>query len=576
MPHWQTTTPNLEQQQQFVTTLGLHPITAQILMNRGVVAPQTAETFLSPRLQHLHDPYRLPDMRAAVDRLIRAILNGERILLFGDYDTDGVTGTALGLHFFRAVGVPVATFVPHRTRDGYGLTVGAIDRLRQTLGTPAIILTIDNGTTAAAAITHARACGIETIVTDHHEVPDPLPAAVAIVNPKRRDTTPPYPFTGLCGAGVMFKLCTALRQALREQGYFANRPEPNLAQWLDLVAIGTIADIVPLVDENRTFCAHGLKVLGRTTNIGLAALCRIAHLDPTKCTARQVAFQIAPRLNAAGRLGDANLAVELLATDDATRAASLAATLHELNGERQRHEEQILHEATAMTDGDNERMSIVAAAPTWSPGVVGIVAGRLAGRYRKPTILISTQEGKGIGSARGVGDFPLLEALAACAHLLERFGGHAKAAGLSLPPENIAAFRDAFDDAVRERMRSEYQATTLRIDAEIEPADITAQLVREIERLQPFGEGNLEPILCTRNMAVRQRRIVGGRHLKMTVHGGSISFDAIGFTLSDHPDGTADLLDLAFTPETNEWNGVRSIQLKLRDLKACLKGIMSD
>lgn len=554
--------------QQLTSSLNIHPVTAQILLNRGIATPEAAAAFLTPRVHHLHDPYLLPDMERAVTRIGAALCHNERILLFGDYDTDGVTGTALALLFFRALGTTAQAFCPHRIRDGYGLTVTALERLWQAGQRPQLIITIDNGTTASEALVWAAAHGIDVVVTDHHEVPPVLPAAHAVVNPKRRDVATPYPFPGLCGVGVVFKLCTALRHHLRSQGFFATRVEPNIAQWLDLVMIGTIADIVPLIDENRIFCAFGLKALGKTTNLGLQALCQVAGVDPARCTARTVGFQLAPRLNAAGRLHEANCAVELLTTDRPERARELAGQLHRLNAERQAMEERIRASAEAqLVDAPVECCSIVAASAEWSPGVVGIVASRIAGAQRKPTILISTQEAVGIGSARGVGEFPLLEALTTCATHLLRFGGHAKAAGVTIDPGKIADFRAAFETAVRERLRPEHRQHTVLIDAELGPNDISPQLVDEIARLGPFGEGNREPVLCLRNMGITQRRIVGGKHLKLTVHGGTITFDAIGFSMHDHPDHAATQVDLAFTPEHNEWNGVRSIQLKLRDLR---------
>lgn len=568
MPQWRISELSGEIVRHLVTALDIHPITAQVLVNRGITAAETATAFFTPRFHHLHDPYTLPDMPAAVDRVVAAIRNGERICLFGDYDTDGVTGTALGVRFFRACGVPVDYWIPHRLREGYGLTVAAVERLA-TEQAPQLLITIDNGATAVEAVAAARARGINVVVTDHHEVGAVLPAAVAVVNPKRRDTASAYPFPGLCGVGVFFKFCTAIRHRLRAEGFFSARPEPHLAQWLDLVAVGTIADVVPLRDENRVFCTFGLKTLRHTKNLGLQALCRVAGLDGARIAPRAVAFQIAPRLNAAGRLADATLAVELLTTESAPRAEELATTLNTLNGERQGVEERMLKDChRRLADQPPDRYSVVAAAPDWPAGVVGIIASRIASAYGKPTVLISTEGGVGRGSARGVGNFPLLEALAACGAHLERFGGHARAAGITIRPEAIPAFAAAFDAAVRERWEPADSAAQLQVDAEVTAEELTPRLVAELQQLAPYGEGNPEPVLCTRDVGVKQRRIVGNNHLKLTVHNAMITFDAIGFRLGDHPAGQAHRLDLAFVPEENEWNGLRSIQLKLLDLKA--------
>ncbi|MBI4366881.1 MAG: single-stranded-DNA-specific exonuclease RecJ [Deltaproteobacteria bacterium] len=567
---WHIAAPDPERQRALVTVLGITPVTAQILLNRAIDSPEAAAAFLTPRLDHLHDPYRLPDMAPAVERLVRAVLGREAICCFGDYDTDGVTGTALAVRFFAVLGLTPRWYVPHRTRDGYGLTIAALERLLETGPRPSLILTIDNGTGAHAAIAWANERGIDVVVTDHHEVPEILPPAVAIVNPKRRDTEASYPFPGLCGVGVCFKLCTAIRQRLRTMDYFRERPEPNLARWLDLVMIGTIADVVPLQGENRVLCTYGLKTLAATKNAGLTALCRIAGVERARATGRQIAFQIAPRLNAAGRLGDAGLAVELLTTDDTARAEELAATLHALNAERQGIEEGIGRDVRALPETTaEETATVVAASETWPAGVIGIVAGRIAQSCRKPTILISLQDGHGIGSARGIGDFPLLAAIERCAEHLLRFGGHAKAAGITIARDRIPAFRAAFEAAARALLTPADRLPTVHIDAEVTPEEMTTQLVQEIERLAPFGEGNPEPVLCTRNAGIKERRIVGGKHLKFAVHGDCLTVEAIGFAMGDHPERDADRMDLAFTPEHNEWNGLRQVQLKLKHLRAC-------
>lgn len=567
MYRWHITPPVPAQQQRLADALHVHPITAQVLINRGIADPDIAQQFLRPQLSTLHDPFLLPDMDVAVMRVLQAVQQREPITVYGDYDVDGTCGTALLTRFLRMVGATVDTYIPHRERDGYGVHRHAIDVLR-VRGTR-LIITVDTGTTALEAIGYAREHGIDVIVTDHHEIDHDLPPALAVINPKRAGHH--YPFRELCGTGVAFKLLTALRQRLRASGWFHQHPEPNLRALLDLVAVATIADIVPLTGENRTLASIGLQQLATSPQCGLDALMRVAGVDRSRLDGYAVGFQIGPRLNAAGRMADANLAVQLLLTEDRDEAVGIAAQLNTHNTERQRVEAEVRHAVDARLTADPlllaDRASIVLADDAWPAGVVGIVASRVAETYRLPTILIGLSGDIGKGSGRTVGDFPLLETIRAAGEHLEKFGGHAAAAGVTVQRARLADFVHAFDAAARTLLRAEHRERVLAVDADILPEDISLTLAEELAQLEPFGLGNPMPLFVVRDLAVQQRRIVGKNHLQMQfVNAGQI-IRAIGFSMGDRPEAQALHLDLVFTPAPNTWNGSTNVQLKLRDMR---------
>lgn len=567
MTEWVPAAPQPERATELAATLGISPLIAQVLLNRGLEAVADADRFLHPHLGDLYDPFLLPDMERATDRIIRALGANERITIFGDYDVDGTAATAMLLRFFRALGRECEFYIPDRNTEGYGLNVVAIDQLADQ-GTT-LIITVDNGTTAHIALARAKARGIDVIVTDHHEPGDePTTEAYAVINPKRADSR--YPESVLCGAGVAFKLLTALRARLRQTPQFGNGPEPNLKQFLDLVTVATIADIVPLTGENRILCYFGFAQLRAHACCGLQALMQQAGVDPAHVDTYRVAFGLAPRLNAAGRLAHARLAVELLATDDATRAHTLAAELDRLNRERQTIEAEIVAQCEARLAADTagtERVCIVLADASWPVGVIGIIAGRLAERYRVPTVLIGLGEAVARGSARGIGDFPLLEALLDTRDTLLSCGGHRAAAGLTLQPAAWEAFAARFTEAAARRLRPEHRHRRIRIDAQLDPTAVTPALTQELQRLQPFGPGNPEPLFTLCNTQVVQRRIVGTKHLRLRLAGTHSPLDAIGFSMGEHTHGNLAALDVAFHLEFNTFQGKTSMQLRLRDLR---------
>ena len=546
---------------------GLSPLIVRLLAGRGITGPDAADRFLAPALAHLHDPFLLLGMDRAVTRLVDAISAHERICIYGDYDVDGVTSVALLVEFLSGVGADVHYYIPRRLDEGYGLSCDGIERIAA--DGAKVIITVDCGITAVA---EARLCadlGLDLIITDHHMPGETLPEAFSVINPLQPGCA--FPFKQLAGVGVAFNLAAALRSRLRSSGFFARVAEPNLRTCLDLVALGTIADVVPLVDVNRIFAAYGLRELTAGERIGVKALKEVAGVDgEVGCGA--VGFRLAPRLNAAGRLEDAAPGVELLLTRDFRRAQALAAELDAGNAERQALEQEILSDALAMVTGRPEladRKSIVLASEAWHPGVIGIVASRLVDLFHRPTILIALKEGNGRGSGRSIPSFHLHDALHACSEHLLKFGGHRHAAGLAIEEATLAAFVDSFDAIADGLLSPEDLTPVLAIDAELAAGELDMELAGVLDRLAPFGMGNPEPVFMLRGARVTARRILKERHLKLQLETGGRRFDAIGFNMAHHGE-EAPLIDVAFTLQVNEWNGRRSLQLRLRDLRAAV------
>lgn len=543
---------------------GVSPRLARLLANRGITDPAAARAFLGARLsEHLRSPTLFRDMRPATERLAAALRGGERVAVYGDYDVDGISGSAILIRFLRALGADPLLHIPNRLRDGYGLNIGGIKRLAE--GGARLMVTVDCGGVSHTEIAFASSLGIDTIVCDHHQVSGtPLPA-VAVLNPVEPDAG--FPFRGLCGAGVAFYLAMGLRARLRDE---TGASGPDLKRYLDLVALGTIADLVPIVEENRVLVKYGLREMAETDRPGLVALKEVS--GAREITSGVVGFRLAPRLNAGGRLADAARSVELLTTDDRATAQALAAGLDEENRARQAIEREILDEAVAMVEengGTTDRRSIVLASPDWHPGVIGIVASRLVERYYRPTILIATEAERGLGrgSGRSIRTLNLHEALGACAEFLEGFGGHRMAAGLTIRPDRIPAFAAALDRAVGERTKSEDFVPVTDIDAEVSLTEIDEAFLRDIGGLEPHGPGNPEPVFLTRALRVRSRRVVGTGHLKLLLDHDGRSMPAIGFGMAERPVEEGARIDILHTPMVNEWNGRRSIETRLRDFR---------
>jgi len=543
--------------------LGVSPILARLLAQRNIRDVEAAERFLQPSLAHLPEPELLIGMDKAVARLLRALRDKEKIVVYGDYDVDGTTATALLTEFFQDLGAEVDYYIPHRLSEGYSLNPGALKKIRE--GGAKVVITVDNGISAVAEAEVARDLGLDLIVTDHHEVPPRLPEAFAILNPKQAGDA--FPGKELAGVGVAFYLLIALRKALREAGMLGDR-EPNLRRALDLVAVGTVADMAPLTGVNRILVREGLKVLSRTARPGLKALKEVAGVDG-EVSADQVGFRLGPRINAVGRLDDAAFGVKLLLSRSEAEALELARRLDRANAERQDLEDGIAREACARVEAERlfeRRRSLVLFHEDWHPGVVGIVASRLVERYYLPSIVLSRDKDGLKGSARSIRNLNLVETLRACGEHLNKFGGHYYAAGLSLARERLEAFSDAFDAAVRSRLKEEDFQPSLKLDAESRLAAIDAALLEEIRRLEPFGLGNPEPVLRLTGLRVRESRIVGEKHLRLRVGEGKAAFGAIGFRLAEKLPALDSEVDVACVPGWNEWNGSKSIQLRIIDL----------
>ncbi len=547
------------QQAALAQALSISPITALVLLARGVTTLEEAGRWLALHTEPSHDPFLLPDMERTVDRLHRAVEQGERICFYGDYDVDGVSATSIYLSFFRSLGANGHVYIPHRLHEGYGLNEDAIWALHR--DGVSLVVTSDCGTTSHREIELANRLGLDVVVTDHHQPDEHLPPAMALLNPYRTGTA--YPFKGLCSGGLAFKVVQAYQMK-----YGADF---SLDMLYDLVALSTIADIVPLQDENRRFVREGLAQLSRGARCGIRALKQMAGIA-RDCTAETVAFKLAPRLNAAGRLAHALLGVQLLTTESDLEARRLAEELERLNRERQQIEEQITTEAMSAIDRDDPPAAIVLGAKQWHLGVVGIVAARLVERFHRPAVVMAVNE-RGIakGSARTVPGFDLYQALTACRDLLVGYGGHPTAAGLTIQEAHIPEFRERFASLAVAASNGGQRVPALHVDAEVNLTEVNLRLIRELGTLHPFGAGNPEPTFAVRNLSVLNARVVGEKHLKLTVRqGNSMTFDSIGFglgALAERGLASRRPVDLAFVPEMNRWNGYDRIQLRIRDVR---------
>ncbi len=548
--------------------LGLHPLSARVLVHRGLRTPEAASAFLTDKLADLPDPFRMKGMVAAVDRLYRAVREKERITLYGDYDVDGVCSTSLLALFLRELGARPATYIPHRLDEGYGLNVQAVEKIAAD-GTR-VLVTLDCGVTSVSEIARAKELGLDVVVVDHHTVPPTLPPAVAVLNPHQPGCE--YPTKHLCAAGVAFNLCMGLRKRLRDDGWFATRKEPNLKALLDLVAMATVADVVPLTGANRILVFHGLQELSAGRRYGVRALKEVAGLDAdSPVTAGQVGYRLGPRINAAGRLHDASLGLQLLCSETLEAARSLASVLDRANAERQGIESGILTEALAQAaERADQARGFVLYSDGWHPGVIGIVASRIVERYHRPTVMVGVKDGVGKGSARSIEGFHLYDAISGCADLLARFGGHKHAAGLTVEAKHLPAFREAFERIAKQRLTPEDLIPRCKVDAVVGVSELDERAVEALQRLGPFGQGNPEPVLVLRHQVARPRVLPhksgGAGHLKLALVDAP-SVDAIGFGMADRLALTEGPVDLAFQASFDTFRGQRRLSLKLKDLR---------
>lgn len=550
--------------------LNISALLAQCLLNRGFSEPEPISRFLEPRLQNLSDPFLLPNMRAAVERLFLAHSTRESLVIFGDYDVDGVTSTALLYEFLTRLGWQVHCYLPHRMDEGYGLSQSGVENCLQKFPVK-LLLAVDCGSTACAQIAWLRERGVDVLVLDHHQVSDPPPNAVALVNPQlQRASVPlaPRSFTEFCSVGLAFKLA----HALLKHGRATNMPgaqEFDLRSFLDLVALGTIADLVPLIGENRILVSAGLRCLTTTKRPGLIALKEVAGINGT-VGGYEVGFQLAPRLNAAGRLENAEEALRLLLARDVAEATPLAESLSARNRERQDIErgicEEVIGAIRARFDATRDFV-LVEGQLLWHIGVVGIVASRVLQEFYRPTFIIGGEGDEWRGSGRSIEGFDLAAALRECSDLLVRHGGHAMAAGLSIRADKLDAFRERMNSVARRMLKPEQLQPSLRLDGEVAMRDLTVQRLQELHRLEQTGIGNPRVQLCLRNVGhERALQRMGGdkQHAKMWITDGDRTCEAVLWNVKDGPLPIGKF-DLAFAPELNRYNGKVSVQLKVVD-----------
>ena len=563
---WHLTEYDADMAEKLAKELDLSPVVARLLIARGITTPEEAGEFLNPTLDSLHDPLLLPDMNVAVERLKHALEAGEKIMIHGDYDVDGVTSAALLIRVLRALGGDVIYRLPHRQTEGYDIKASAVDEAKE--ADVSLIVTSDCGVTAIETAERAKELGIDLIITDHHEPGLNLPFALAVINPKRADSN--YPFPHLAGVGVAYKLAEAL---VRDIGHNVDRFRDR---FLDLVALGTVADVSPLIGENRVMVKFGMQSLAKSKKVGLQAILRRCKLEEKELVAYHLSHIIGPRINSVGRLDTAEIALGLMLTIDEAEAERLAEVLERTNSERQAEQSKILEEAEkriAELDLEIERV-LVLCAPGWNTGVVGIVASKLVEQYGRPAILLSqdVESGVCVGSARSIKRFNLIDALRSCGSLLDRCGGHAYAAGLCLKGVNLPGFTERLKELAGEIVRPEDMIPSISVDAVLVPSDFNLALVRQIAALEPFGHGNPEPVFITSGLEVIGKQRVGadGSHLKMRLRGdGSSQTDCIGFGMGKLEEvlHVGKEIDICYNIRVNRYREYDNIQLVAKDLR---------
>ena len=560
---WNILSANTEAVNALQKSLNINSVLCKILVQRGIDTFDKAKQYFRPQLTDLHDPWLMKDMDKAVQRILSAIEKNEKILVFGDYDVDGTTSVACMYKFLQKIYIPqnVEFYIPHRYREGYGVSKMGIDFAKE--NNFSLIISLDCGIKSIDLISYAKTLGLDFIVCDHHLPDDELPPAIAILNPKQKDCN--YPYKELCGCGVGFKLIAALSQRL-------NIPESEYFSYLDLVATAIAADIVPLTGENRVLAFYGLKKINEAPCAGIKALVQLSGIEK-KFSINNVVFIIAPRVNAAGRMDDARKAVLMFVEDDFNKALEYAAMLHSDNIDRKDADSTITEEALALIDGNEiliNRKSTVVFKSHWHKGVVGIVASRLIEKYYRPTVVL-TQNGEVVsGSARSVTGFNLYEAIHACREHLIGYGGHFAAAGLTMLPGNVEAFSNSFEQIVGSTIEPHLLIPEIIIDAEINFKNITKSFYNIVTQMEPFGPENMRPVLITKNIVETSwSKIVKEQHVRFIVKQDNITFTGIGFNMADkfYLLQMNKALDIVYTLDENEWNGEINLQLKVIDLR---------
>jgi single-stranded-DNA-specific exonuclease len=543
--------------------LDIPPLIAHLLISRGITNPQDGKKFLSPDLHQLYNPFLMKDMGKGVERIINSLQKKELISIYGDYDADGITACALLIDFLRSLGIQSSYYIPHRLTEGYGLNLEAVKKIAAQ-GTK-LLICVDCGIGNHEEIQLASHLGMDTIVVDHHQVPSLPSPAYAVVDPLQPECS--FPFKGLAGVGVAFHLVVALRSRLRDSAFWVDSAEPNLLRYLDLVALGTIADVVPLVDINRVLVTYGLRQLVEGLRPGIRALKEVSGIGKEEISTGAVAFRLAPRLNAGGRMANGRMGVELLLADEYGKARNIAAELDQANRERQGIEERIYREAKEIIERDSllGRKSLVLSSDDWHVGVIGIVASRLAEEFCRPAILIALEGDAGKGSARSIVGFHLYECLKECEEHLLTFGGHKYAAGLKIGRDKIEAFRDVFEEAAQRKLGDTASMPTIFINAEVDLDEITPEFLSYLSSFPPYGPANPRAIFSTKEkLPIRDIKILGKDTLKFTLSEKQRTYEAIGFGMGTLGPQLPSEVRIAFYPRMNDWQGVQRLQLELR------------
>jgi single-stranded-DNA-specific exonuclease len=568
---WNIHRPDDEKVKAIQRHLDCSSITATILCNRKIESPQSATDFLSSSLHNLTSPDTIQDMDPATERIERALLCKEKMLIIGDYDVDGVAATVMLFSFLKRIGAKVVYHIPHRINEGYGLSDRHIHKIALPMGIK-LIITVDNGSASYNAVKTANASGMDVIITDHHRIPAILPEALAVVNPKRMDCGSNLEY--LSGVGVAFYLLICLRKRLRERGFWRKKKEPNLKSWCDLVALGTIADMVPMIADNRILTKTGIDLINRSPRPGISALIKSSFksskIDNLSINAEDIAFRLAPRLNAAGRMEHANSAVELLLAPNFTIAQSLSDKLDYLNGLRKDTENTIIKSIELMLAKPSykNQKSIAIGKEGWHEGVLGIVAARISNRFIKPTIVFSEKNGRAKGSARSIPGLDIYAAISACKKDLIKFGGHASAAGLTLKSADLTCFKEQFENTIGNMTDASHFIEKITIDCEVFFENIDPTLLDELEVLQPFGQDNPAPLFMAKNIEILSATLLGQSHRRMILRqqgNARKRLQAIQFNVDPGEKLPEKLNQMAFRLRWNHWNGSRKIQLVVEE-----------
>ncbi len=563
---WETAQPDRQRRSQLETELGISPFLASLLVGRGLDSAKTAEVFLEPKLSDFANPLDLPHIKPAAERICQAIRDREKVVVYGDYDVDGITSVSLLLAFFRDVGFSASYMLPSRFKDGYGLNPARVEEIADE--GYQLLITVDCGSASRKEVKYLADRDVDVIVTDHHRVQGEIPEALAFINPDGWEDGNEWKV--LAGVGVAYLLVMAVHILLKADERFAERLRP-LKSYLDIVTLGTVADMVPLRGPNRALVVHGLDYMASSqTRPGVVALREVSGLAGKPVDTTSIAFYMAPRINAAGRLGNAEIGVELLLSPSLHKALALAKQLNDDNQKRRDLEGGIFEEADRVVATAMERRemrAIVLASPDWHKGVLGIVASRLCEKYFRPTILMNIDDGLATGSGRSIPGFDLAATLEACSEMLTRHGGHAMAAGMTIEVDKLDSFREHLEAEVAKALPETELEPVLDIDAIVPLEAVDNRMIVDLERLGPYGMGNSEPVVGVKNLVVKTRQIVGGDHLKLNVEQQGRVIEAIGFRMADREVRRGDVIDLAFFPEIRAWGGMSYLQLRLRDLQ---------